>query len=85
MIGSIESKAKAGGAAREESAFNMFKQMDLRGKTKDDSQLDTVHQNTISTLREVEVIGGNVRRFASKFCLVSALGECADYVCSKWC
>lgn len=29
----------------------MFKQMDLKGKTKDDTQLKTVHQNTINTIR----------------------------------
>jgi actin related protein 2/3 complex, subunit 1A/1B len=39
------------GGEREESALNMFKQMDLKGKTKDDTQLKTVHQNTISHIR----------------------------------
>lgn len=29
----------------------MFRQMDLRGKTVDDTQLKTVHQNSISTVR----------------------------------
>ena len=29
----------------------MFRQMDLRGKTKDDTQLKTIHQNTINTIR----------------------------------
>jgi len=40
-----------GDGEREESARNMFRQMDLRGKTKDDTQLKTIHQNTISTIR----------------------------------
>ena len=68
MTGSLESKGRAGrGAAQEESAFNMFKQMDLKGKTKDDTQLKTVHQNTISTIRVYEVSGSAVRKFSSKF------------------
>lgn len=61
----MESKAKAGGAFREESALNMFRQLDLKGKAKDDTQLNSVHQNTISTIREYEVSGGNVRKFTS--------------------
>jgi actin related protein 2/3 complex subunit 1A/1B len=52
--------------AREESAFNMFKQMDLKGKTNDDTQLKTVHQNTISTIRVYEASGGAVRKFSSE-------------------
>ena len=66
-LGSLESKGRPGlGDAREESAFNMFKQMDLKGKTKDDTQLKTVHQNTISTIRVYEESGGVVRKFSSK-------------------
>ena len=58
ITGSLESKGRPGlGAEREESAFNMFKQMDLKGKTKDDTQLKTVHQNTISTIRVFEGSG----------------------------
>lgn len=53
---------------REESALNMFRQMDLKGKTKDDTQLKTVHQNTISTLRSYDESGGNVKKFSSKGC-----------------
>ena len=68
ITGSLESKGRPGlGAEREESAFNMFKQMDLKGKTKDDTQLKTVHQNTISTIRVYEGSGGAVRKFSSKF------------------
>jgi actin related protein 2/3 complex, subunit 1A/1B len=44
----------------------MFKQMDLKGKTKDDSKLDTVHQNTITTIRVYEGSPGSVRKFSSK-------------------
>lgn len=52
MVGSIESQKRPGfGAEREESARNMFRQMDLRGSKKDDTQLHTTHQNTISTVR----------------------------------
>lgn len=44
----------------------MFRQMDLKGKTKDDTQLKTVHQNTIGTIRTYEEAGGSVRKFSSK-------------------
>ncbi|KAI9893639.1 MAG: hypothetical protein M1814_006435 [Vezdaea aestivalis] len=66
IVGSMESKGRPGmGAVREESALNMFKQMDLKGKTKDDTQLKTVHQNTISTIRAYEERGGNVSKFST--------------------
>lgn len=55
------------GNVREESALNMFRQMDLKGKTKDDTQLKTVHQNTISTVRAYDEAGGVVKKFSSKF------------------
>lgn len=62
------------GNAREESALNMFRQMDLKGKVKDDTQLKTTHQNTINTIRAYEESGGNIRKFSSKFTsLVSVL------------
>ena len=55
------------GDQREESALNMFRQMDLKGKNaKDDTQLKTVHQNTISTIRIYEENGGSVRKFSCK-------------------
>ena len=78
LVGSLESKGKPGvGGHRDESALNMFKQMDLRGKSKDDSQLKTLHQNTISTLRVFEGAGQNVRRFSSKFSSASMhVGGC---------
>lgn len=65
LAGTVESKAGSGpGQQREESALNMFKQMDLKGKIKDDTQLKTVHQNTITTIRPFAVSGGNVARFS---------------------
>lgn len=68
ITGSMESKGRPGMAdMREESALNMFRQMDLKGKTKDDTQLKTVHQNTIATLRTYEEAGGTVRKFSSKY------------------
>ena len=52
---------------REESALNMFRQMDLKGKSKDDTQLKTVHQNTIATIRAYDVDGGIVKKFSCKY------------------
>ena len=63
----MESKGRPGlGEMREESALNMFRQMDLKGKSKDDTQLKTVHQNTIATIRAYDVAGGNVKKFSCK-------------------
>lgn len=72
----MESKGRPGiGNAREESALNMFRQMDLKGKSKDDTVLKTVHQNTISTIRTFEDAGGSVKKFSSEsyfsLCLLS--------------
>lgn len=68
--GSLEGTAKSStnGGAREESALNMFRQMDLKGRAsggKDDTTLKTVHQNTISTVRAFEVSGGKVGKFST--------------------
>ncbi|KAF7562222.1 hypothetical protein G7046_g1911 [Stylonectria norvegica] len=66
LAGTIESKARPGlGALREESALNMFRQMDLKGKAKDDTQLKTVHQNTVTTIRPYETSDGRVTKFTS--------------------
>ena len=66
MTGTVETKARPGLAgAREESALQMFKQMDLKGKTKDDTQLHTTHQNTISTIRVYEGTAAGVRKFST--------------------
>ena len=81
VVGSLESgsggaKAGRGGLANAvsagedgdgESALNMFKQMDLKGTTKarDDTQLKTVHQNTISTVRSYEEGGSGVSKLST--------------------
>lgn len=67
IVGSMESKGRPGlDDLREESALNMFRQMDLKGKAKDDTVLKTVHQNTIATIRAYEESGGAVKKFSSK-------------------
>ncbi|EQL00628.1 hypothetical protein G6O67_001612 [Ophiocordyceps sinensis] len=66
LVGAVESNAGQGpGQQREESALNMFKQMDLKGKLKDDTQLKTIHQNTITTIRSFAASAGNVSKFSS--------------------
>ena len=60
-------KGKSGlGSQREESALNMFRQLDLKGSAKDDTLLKSVHQNTITTIRTYDESDGNVKRFSSK-------------------
>jgi actin related protein 2/3 complex subunit 1A/1B len=44
----------------------MFRQMDLKGQTQADTQLKTVHQNTISTIRVYEDVRGSVQKLSSK-------------------
>lgn len=65
----MESKGRPGlGEMREESALNMFRQMDLKGKgSKDDTQLKTVHQNTIATIRTYDEAGGRLKKFSCKY------------------
>ncbi|KAI1004632.1 Actin-related protein 2/3 complex subunit 1 [Podosphaera aphanis] len=66
LTGSLESKGERGATeSKEDSAFNMFRQMDLKGKTKDDTKLKTVHQNTIKTMRVYENTGGIVQKFTT--------------------
>lgn len=66
LVGSLESKGRPGlDSHREESALNMFRQLDLKGKVKDDTQLKTIHQNTISTIRPHEEVGGKVKKFST--------------------
>ncbi|KIW51257.1 hypothetical protein PV05_09996 [Exophiala xenobiotica] len=67
MVGSVEAKTRPGmgSGAREESALHMFRQMDLKGKVKDDTQLNTTHQNTINTLRVYEGSAAGVRKFST--------------------
>ncbi|KAL9091629.1 MAG: hypothetical protein Q9165_004705 [Trypethelium subeluteriae] len=67
LTGSVEGRRRPGmPQEREESALNKFRQMDLKGKTKDDTQLPTVHQNTISTARSFQESGAHVSKFSSK-------------------
>ncbi|RDW57420.1 uncharacterized protein DSM5745_11504 [Aspergillus mulundensis] len=69
LEGSIESKTGGGtGSVREESALNMFRQMDLKGQTQADTQLKTVHQNTINTIRAYEGTDGAVHKLSSLGC-----------------
>lgn len=83
LAGSLEAKRGPAGAAREESALNMFRQMDLRGQAQSNTRLDTVHQNTISTVRVYEEQGGNVKKFSSKY-LEAILKQYLTF-CSKRC
>jgi actin related protein 2/3 complex, subunit 1A/1B len=72
LSGTLESKGRPGlGNMREESALNMFRQMDLKGKVKDDTQLKTVHQNAITMIRPFVTSGGAVRQFSCEFTLSS--------------
>jgi actin related protein 2/3 complex subunit 1A/1B len=67
--GTLDASAKAtNGGIKEESALNMFRQMDLKGKSagsRDDTKLQTVHQNTISTVRVFARSGGKVSKFST--------------------
>lgn len=66
LAGSLETKGRPVQGHREESALNMFRQMDLKGKTgTDDTKLDTVHQNAVLSLRSYEEEGGVVRRVST--------------------
>ncbi|KAK5096648.1 ARP2/3 actin-organizing complex subunit Sop2 [Lithohypha guttulata] len=65
LVGSVESKRTGQGAATKESARNMFRQMDLRGKAKDDTQLSTTHQNTINTIRVFSGSQAGVQQFST--------------------
>ncbi|OJJ47440.1 hypothetical protein ASPZODRAFT_130901 [Penicilliopsis zonata CBS 506.65] len=66
LSGPIESKrGAAAGNVREESALNMFRQMDLKGQAQADTQLKTTHQNTINTIRVYEESDGHVKKFST--------------------
>jgi len=67
ISGSLDSKGRPGmNGGREESALNMFRQLDLKGKVKDDTKLNTIHQNTITRIRIYEGTGAAVNKFSSK-------------------
>lgn len=81
----MESKGRPGlDGHREESALNMFRQMDLKGKVKDDTQLKTVHQNSIATVRIYDETGGVVRKFSSKSKTPSPLYSSLLKPISEW-
>ncbi|CEJ54542.1 Putative ARP2/3 actin-organizing complex subunit Sop2 [Penicillium brasilianum] len=66
LAGSLEKKGGAGAAgAREESALNMFRQMDLKGQTAVDTKLKSTHQNTVNTIRVFEEANGQVSSFST--------------------
>lgn len=53
-------------ASRESSALNMFRQLDLKGSADSDStELPTIHQNTISTIRPYATSGGRVTKVST--------------------
>lgn len=81
IVGSMESKGRPGiGDHREESALNMFRQMDLKGKAKDDTQLKTVHQNTISTIRVYDHAGRVVKKFSSMSLSLFQFSICTYFI-----
>lgn len=72
----MEKKAGDGaGGAREESALNMFRQMDLKGQTQADTKLKSTHQNTINTVRVFEEANGQARSFSSEYTVVLYLSH----------
>jgi actin related protein 2/3 complex, subunit 1A/1B len=54
----------------------MFRQMDLKGKVKDDTKLKTTHQNTINTIRVYAGSPGSVSQFSSKYSLDATHANC---------
>lgn len=69
LTSSIDDPSKAHKAeAKESTALNMFRQLDLKGTTDvsaNTTSLATIHQNTITRLRPYEVSGGRVTRISS--------------------
>lgn len=43
----------------------MFKQMDLKGSSKDDTVLKTIHQNTITTIRPHSGSADKIRQIST--------------------
>ena len=69
--------------------------LDLKGKVKDDTQLKTVHQNTITMIRPYESSGAGVSKFSCRshafsYVLSSRLEEemfrklTRKSLCSEW-
>lgn len=68
LEGSLEKNSGAGrGEQREESALNMFRSMDLKGRSGvvDDTKLSTVHQNTINKIRTYQSSGGRITKIST--------------------
>ncbi|TKA25874.1 hypothetical protein B0A50_05629 [Salinomyces thailandicus] len=71
LVGAVEKEGggKAGAAEGEgQSALNMFRSMDLKGRSGgsvDDTRLKTVHQNTVNTVRVYEESGGKVSKVST--------------------
>lgn len=72
LSGSLEpqsgGKGSGAGEQREESALNMFRSMDLKGRASggvDDTKLKTVHQNTILKVRSYQESGGRVSQIST--------------------
>ncbi|KAB2578533.1 hypothetical protein BFW01_g12447 [Lasiodiplodia theobromae] len=66
LVGALETKAEAAGAGeQEESARNMFRQMDLKGKVKDDTKLHSTHQNTVLMMRSYQEAGGQISKIST--------------------
>ncbi|KAK0921240.1 ARP2/3 actin-organizing complex subunit Sop2 [Friedmanniomyces endolithicus] len=71
LTGSLEEKKERPGMPeqREESALNMFRSMDLKGRSggaaMDDTKLKTVHQNSINTVRAFQESGGQIRKIST--------------------
>jgi actin related protein 2/3 complex subunit 1A/1B len=68
LTGSVEKAgAKNGGQQEEESARNLFRAMDLRGRAggNEVTKLPTVHQNSINKLRVYQENGGQVQKIST--------------------
>ncbi|CAI7652172.1 unnamed protein product [Penicillium manginii] len=66
LAGSLENKDGDGaGGAREESALNMFRQMDLKGQAQSNTKLKSTHQNTVNAVRVFQENDGQVSSFST--------------------
>ncbi|OQE14242.1 hypothetical protein PENSTE_c037G05938 [Penicillium steckii] len=66
LAGSLENKDGEGaGGAREESALNMFRQMDLKGQAQVNTKLKSTHQNTVNAVRAFQESNGQVTSFST--------------------
>ena len=69
LTASLEAQkgGRPGMEQREESALDMFRSMDLKGRSggTEDTKLKTTHQNTINTLRSYAESGGKTRQVST--------------------